>query len=74
MSAEAFESMLTGGHPNSLGRTLEVVERILGDPPVTSVELKALELDNIGALDSVESQFGFKPLELAKGLDYLKKA
>ena len=51
-----------------------LMERILGDPPVTSVELRALELDNIGALDSVESQFGFKPLELAKGLDYLKKA
>ncbi len=51
-----------------------LMERILGDPPVTSVELKALELDNISALDSVESQFGFKPLELAKGLDYLKKA
>ena len=51
-----------------------LMERILGDPPVTNVELKALEMDNIGALDSVESQFGFKPLELAKGLDYLKKA
>jgi NADH dehydrogenase len=50
------------------------IGRILGDPPVTSVELKALELDNIGALDSVENQFGFKPLELATGLDYLKKA
>lgn len=26
-----FESMLTGGHPNSLGRTLEVVELVLAD-------------------------------------------
>jgi hypothetical protein len=28
---ESFEQMLTGGHPNSLGRTLEVVELILQD-------------------------------------------
>ena len=26
---EDFESMLTGGHPNSLGRTLEVVNAVL---------------------------------------------
>jgi hypothetical protein len=26
-----FETMLTGGHPNSLGRTLEVVEAVLND-------------------------------------------
>jgi len=51
-----------------------LMEKILGNSPVTSVELRALEMDNIGALDSVESQFGFKPLALAKGLDYLKKA
>lgn len=30
--AENFETMLTGGHPNSLGRTVEVVERVLTDP------------------------------------------
>lgn len=29
--AEAFESMLTGGHPNSLGRTVEVVDVLLAD-------------------------------------------
>lgn len=29
---EAFETMLAGGHPNSLGRTLEVVDQALGDP------------------------------------------
>ena len=27
-----FETMLTGGHPNSLGRTIEVVEATLADP------------------------------------------
>ena len=29
---EAFESMLTGGHPNSLGRTIEVVDTVLANP------------------------------------------
>jgi hypothetical protein len=28
---ESFETMLTGGHPNSLGRTIEVVELIFKD-------------------------------------------
>ena len=28
---EEFESMLSGGHPNSLGRTLEVVDVVLAD-------------------------------------------
>ena len=27
----SFEAMLTGGHPNSLGRTLEVVDAVLAD-------------------------------------------
>ena len=30
--AETFEAMLTGGHPNSLGRTIEVVDTVLADP------------------------------------------
>lgn len=30
--AEPFEEMLTGGHPNSLGRTIEVVEAVLAEP------------------------------------------
>lgn len=29
---EAFENMLTGGHPNSLGRTVEVVDAVLAEP------------------------------------------
>ena len=31
MAKENFEQMLTGGHPNSLGRTIEVVDLILKD-------------------------------------------
>ncbi|MEO1191896.1 MAG: hypothetical protein AAFY02_09075 [Pseudomonadota bacterium] len=30
--AETFEEMLTGGHPNSLGRTVEVVDLVLAEP------------------------------------------
>ena len=30
--SEPFEIMLTGGHPNSLGRTIEVVETVLATP------------------------------------------
>lgn len=29
---EPIEQMLTGGHPNSLGRTIEVVDLVLDDP------------------------------------------
>lgn len=29
---QSFEQMLTGGHPNSLGRTVEVVELVLAEP------------------------------------------
>lgn len=32
MRRNIFETMLTGGHPNSLGRTVEVVEIVLADP------------------------------------------
>lgn len=31
MTSESFEEMLTGGHPNSLGRTIEVVDIVLAD-------------------------------------------
>ena len=29
---ETFEGMLTGGHHNSLGRTVEVAEQVLAQP------------------------------------------
>ena len=32
MENDRFEQMLTGGHPNSLGRTGEVVDSILAEP------------------------------------------
>lgn len=32
MTGESFESMLTGGHPNSLGRTVDVVDAVSAAP------------------------------------------
>lgn len=32
MAEESFENMLTGGHPNSLGRTVEVVNAVFENP------------------------------------------
>lgn len=49
-----------------------VLQRILSHPPVTTVELTSLGMDNIGQPDSVESQFGFKPKSIKEGLGYLK--
>jgi len=48
------------------------MERTMNNPPVTSVELAQLEIDNTTHLDSVERCFGFKPLALNQGLDYIK--
>ena len=31
MATTNFAAMLTGGHPNSLGRTIEVVDAVLAD-------------------------------------------
>ena len=46
--------------------------KVLSNPPVTLGELAQLQVDNITDLDSLERQFGFKPLKLSRGLDYLK--
>ncbi len=51
-----------------------VMERVVSDPPVTSVELAQLDLDNTTDLDSVERHFGFKPLALNQGLGYIKSS
>lgn len=32
MGSESFEELLTGGHPNSLGNTIEVVEIVMREP------------------------------------------
>jgi len=49
---------------------------VLRDPPVTPVELKQLELNNVTDKDAVSKNFGFKPRDLKQGLgdisEYLK--
>jgi NADH dehydrogenase len=49
-----------------------LMEKVMPNPLVTLRELRQLEVDNITDLDAVERQFGFKPLALSQGLDYLK--
>ncbi|MCL6609997.1 MAG: complex I NDUFA9 subunit family protein [Peptococcaceae bacterium] len=63
--------------PMSLVKALvPVMGAIFKDPPVTPVELKQLELNNITGEDSVRRNFGFKPRRLEEGLkqigDYLR--
>ena len=47
------------------------MERAMSNPPVTSVELKQMDLDNTTDLDSVERHFGFKPAALSEKLSYI---
>ena len=53
-----------------------IMGAVLSDPPVTPVELKQLELNNVTAADSIEKNFGFRPRDLEQGLweirDYLR--
>ncbi|RJQ26565.1 MAG: NAD-dependent epimerase/dehydratase family protein [Peptococcaceae bacterium] len=51
-----------------------IMERLLTDPPVTSVELKQLALDNITDVKAVEKLFGFTPRPLKQGLAELYRA
>ena len=48
------------------------MEKVLHNPPVTLVELAQLEVNNTTDLNSVEHLFGFKPLPLSQGLEYIK--
>ncbi|MFZ5650512.1 MAG: SDR family oxidoreductase [Bacillota bacterium] len=49
-----------------------VMGLIFKDPPVTPVELKQLELNNITDIDSVCSNFGFRPRRFQDGLAEIK--
>jgi len=48
------------------------MERAMSNPPVTSVELAQLDLDNITDLGSVERHFGFKPVAISQKLSYIR--
>lgn len=41
-------------------------------PPVSSSQLRLLNVPNYTAIDSVEKRFGFKPRRLSEGLEYMK--
>ncbi|MEW6572112.1 MAG: complex I NDUFA9 subunit family protein [Bacillota bacterium] len=45
-----------------------VMEKLLPDAPVSLVELKLMDFDNITDLDAVKKQFGFEPVRLREGL------
>lgn len=45
-----------------------LLENILSSPPVTSDQLRLLEMDNICDIDSVEKNFGFKPVKFEDAL------
>ncbi|RJX19327.1 MAG: complex I NDUFA9 subunit family protein [Ammonifex sp.] len=45
-----------------------LMERIMRDPPVTSVELKQMEVNNTTELNAVYKHFGFRPQTLREGL------
>ncbi|MCF8011823.1 MAG: complex I NDUFA9 subunit family protein [Clostridiales bacterium] len=58
--------------PISLMNTaVPFLNKIFKDPPVTPVELKQLEVDNITEKDAVQQYFGFEPRPLNRGLQYL---
>lgn len=50
-----------------------VMQNIMSDPPVTTIELAHLKLDNITDLKAVEREFGFKPIKYAEGIEYVKQ-
>ncbi|MEW6171779.1 MAG: complex I NDUFA9 subunit family protein [Bacillota bacterium] len=45
-----------------------LMEKLLPDPPVTSVELKQMDIDIITDPDAVKKNFGFEPVRLRDGL------
>lgn len=47
---------------------VSLMTKVFNDPPVTLVELKQLEIDNITEPDAVYKNFGFKPRSLREGL------
>ncbi len=49
------------------------IERLLSRPPVTSEQLKYLDIDNITELDSVRRHFGFMPLAPSADLQYVRQ-
>lgn len=53
--------------------TVPLMSSLLKDPPVTTVELKQMELGNVTDVHAVEKTFGFKPRALRNGLRRLNQ-
>jgi NADH dehydrogenase len=49
-----------------------VMDGLLSNPPISMAEFKSMEIENTTDPNSVEKQFGFKPMPLRDGLGYLK--
>ncbi|WP_034639105.1 complex I NDUFA9 subunit family protein [Desulfofalx alkaliphila] len=49
-----------------------VMQRFMSDPPVTTGELALLSVNNTTDINAVKKHFGFEPLRLAEGLEYLR--
>lgn len=62
---EPFAQMLTGGHPNSLGRTLEIVETVLSDharlADLYDCCLNEDEIVRLRALNGIRRVFNAEP-------------
>lgn len=50
-----------------------VIERLLARPPITTEQLRYLDIDNITDPDSVQRQFGFAPLPPSAHLTYVRQ-
>jgi hypothetical protein len=46
---------------------------ILNKPPVTTDQLKMLDINNTADVYSVESNFGFRPMDLENNIEYIKE-
>ena len=59
--------------PALMRPAIGLLEAATPRPPVTLEQLKMLNVDNIAALDSVQTSFGFAPRSLRDGLGYVRK-
>ena len=52
---------------------IKIIENIAPRPPVTTEQIKMLEIDNITSRDSVQREFGFEPSAFRDNLSYLQR-
>ena len=49
------------------------MDTLLSKPPVTTDQLKMLDINNTADVYSVESNFGFEPMSLEDNIGYIKE-